>query len=336
MIPPVVGRQARVLLERLAVGIVSTTVFAVLLLQPAFAQVFQDEVHILAPSRPARQTGHGATLKANVDLVLVNVTVTDSEDCLVSDLKVSDFSVVDGKHPQQIRYFSSEDAPISIAVILDTSRSMGIKVEQAREAALELLRYSNPQDEFAVVAFADMPRVVAEFTDSQDEIESALRPVEAAGQTALWDAVYVGLKEMGRARYAKKAILVISDGGDNHSRYTESDIKSILKEADVQVYAIDIFERYPKTPEEKSGLLALDEVTSVTGGRVFLTHDSNELHRAVRQISDELRTQYVLGYLPGQSARDGKWHKIKVGLNVTKSRKLRPHAKKGYYGSVNR
>ena len=141
---------------------------------------------------------------------------------------------------------------------------------------------------------------------------------------------------MRKARYGKKALLVISDGGDNRSRYTQGEIKSVLKEADVQVYAIDIFEKYPKTPEEKSGLLALDEVTSVTGGRVFLTHDADELHRAVRQISEELRTQYVLGYSLGQSVRDGKWHKVKVALNVPKSRSLRIYAKKGYYSPVDR
>ncbi len=178
--------------------------------------------------------------------------------------------------------------------------------------------------------------MLADFTDSLEDIESVLRPIQAGGHTGLWDAIYVGLREMRKARYGKKALLVISDGGNNHSRYTEGEIKSVLREADVQLYAIDIFERYPKTPEERSGLLALDEVTSTTGGRVFLTHDSNELHRAVRQISEELRTQYVLGYPLDQSARDGKWHKIKVELNVAKSRKLRIHAKKGYYGPVDR
>jgi len=127
-----------------------------------------------------------------------------------------------------------------------------------------------------------------------------------------------------------------SDGGDNRSRYTQGEIKSVLKEAGGQVYAVDIFERYPKTPEEKSGLLALDEVTGVTGGRVFLTHDADELHRAVRQISEELRTQYVLGYSLNRSARDGKWHKIKVALNNPKSKNFRIYAKKGYYGPVDR
>jgi Ca-activated chloride channel family protein len=317
---------------KVAVWMVSAMVLSALLLQPASAQVSHDEVHILARPRPARQAEHQPTLKANVDLVLVNVTVTDSEDRLVNNLQASDFAVRDGNRFQQIRYFSSEDAPISVAIILDTSRSMRNNLEQARSAAMEFFRYSNPQDEFAVVTFADTPRLLADFTDSPGDIEAALQSVPADGYTALWDAIYLGLREMRKARYGKKALLVISDGGDNRSRYTEGEIKSILKEADVQLYAIDIFEKYPKTPEEKSGLLALDEVTSVTGGRVFLTHDVNELHRVVKQISDELRTQYVLGYSLGPSGRDGKWHKVKVELNGAKSRKLRIYAKKGYYG----
>ncbi|MFI5089508.1 MAG: VWA domain-containing protein [Terriglobales bacterium] len=314
-----------------AVLALKATVLAALFVQPLWAQIGQDEVHILPPSRLARQAEHQATLKTNVDLVLLNVTVTDSEDRLVSNLEASDFLVLEDKRPQRIRYFSSEDAPISVAVILDASRSMESKFEQARSAAIEFFKSSNPQDEFAILAFADHPRLLADFTDSLEDIESVLRPIQADGHTALWDAIYAGLREMRKARYGKKALLVISDGGDNHSRYTEAEIRSVLREADVQLYAIDIFERYPKTQEERSGLLALDEVASATGGRVFLTHDANELHRAVRQISDELRTQYVLGYPLGQSSRDGKWHKVKVVLKVAKSRKLRTYAKKGYY-----
>jgi Ca-activated chloride channel family protein len=244
--------------------------------------------------------------------------------------------LADGKNPQSIRYFSSEDTPISVAVILDTSGSMGNKIEQARRAAIEFFRSSNPQDDFALVTFADRAHLAADFTDSVNDIESVLRPIQAGGETALWDAVYLGLQQMRKARYGKKALLVISDGGDNSSRYTQAEIKSVLREADAQLYAIDIFERFPRTKEERSGLLALDEVTSVTGGRVFLTHDSNELHQAVKQISEELRTQYVLGYLPDKSTRDGKWHKIKVEMNATKSRKLRIYAKKGYYSPVDR
>jgi Ca-activated chloride channel family protein len=336
VIAPVTHHQARLVVLRLLVWIASATVLNAVLLQPAFAQVSQDEVHILPRTSTPRQPEHQRAIKTSVDLVLVNVTVTDSHDRLIHNLNSSDFLLVDGKNLQRIRYFSSEDAPISVAVILDTSGSMGNKLEQACSAASEFFRSSNPQDEFAVVTFADKPRLLTHFTDSLEDIESVLRPIQPGGPTALWDAMYVGLNAMRTARYGKKALLVISDGGDNYSRYTQREIKSVLREADVQVYAIDIFERFPRSPEEKSGLLALDEVTSTTGGRVFLTHDSNELHRAVQQINDELRTQYVLGYLPDKTKRDGKWHKIKVEMNATKPRKLRIYAKKGYYSPVDR
>ncbi len=324
------------LILKLLVWMAGATVLAAVLVPPVFAQVSPDEIHILPRISAPRQPEHQQTLKSSVDLVLVNVTVTDSHGRLVHDLRASDFLLVDGKNPQHIRYFSSEDEPISVVVILDTSGSMGNKIEQACGAATEFFRSSNPQDEFAVVTFADKPRMLTHFTDSLEDIESVLHFLQPGGPTALWDAMYVGLNAMRAARYGKKALLVISDGGDNYSRYTQREIKSVLREADVQVYAIDIFERFPKSPEERSGLLALDEVTNTTGGRVFLTHDSNELHRAVKQISEELRTQYVLGYLPDKTTLDGKWHKIKVEMNATKPRKLRIYAKKGYYSPVDR
>lgn len=336
MTAPVMHRQAGLLVLRLPVWMVAATVLAAVLLQPVFAQVPPDEVHILPRTIAPRQSEHQRALKSSVDLVLVNVTVTDSHDRLVHDLKVNDFLLVDGKNPQRIRYFSSEDTPISVAVILDTSGSMGNKIDQVRSAATEFFRSSNPQDEFAVLTLSDKPRLLTPFTDSLEDIESALRFIQPGGPTALWDAMYVGLSTMRTARNGKKALLVISDGGDNYSRYTQAEIKSVLQEADVQLYAIDIFERFPRTKEERSGLLALDEVTSTTGGRVFLTHDSNEIHQAVKQISEELRTQYVLGYVPDKSMRDGKWHKIKVEMNAAKPRKLRIYAKKGYYSPVDR
>ena len=223
-----------------AIGALAS-VLAAVLLPPVFAQVSPDEVHILprtnAPGRPE----HQHALKSNVDLVLVNVTVTDSRDRLVSNLQASDFAVVDEKRTQRIRYFSSEDVPISVAVVVDASGSMANKFEQARSAAIEFFKSSNPQDEFALVTLSDKPRLLTHFTDSLSDLESALQPIQPGGETALWDAVYLGLQEMRIARYGKKAVLVISDGGDNHSRFTQGEIKSVLQEADVQVYVIDIF-----------------------------------------------------------------------------------------------
>jgi Ca-activated chloride channel family protein len=152
------------------------------------------------------------------------------------------------------------------------------------------------------------------------------------GATALWDGMYLGIKELKKSRYQRKAMVVISDGGDNHSRYSESELRSLLKEADVEVYAIGMFDRYATRPEEKKGPLQLDEVTSVTGGQVFSTHDPAELSRAVTQISRELRNQYVLGYYPSNRSRDGKWRRLKVHLAGSASQaSFRLYAKKGYY-----
>jgi Ca-activated chloride channel homolog len=152
------------------------------------------------------------------------------------------------------------------------------------------------------------------------------------GATALWDGMYLGIKELKNSRYQRKAMVVISDGGDNHSRYTESELRSLLKEADVEVYAIGMFDRYATRLEEKKGPLQLDEVTSVTGGRVLSVHDSVELSRAVTQISHELRNQYVLGYYPSKRSRDGQWRRLKVHLVGSVSQaSFRLYAKKGYY-----
>jgi len=307
---------------------------AVLLCRPAAAQSGLDEVHVLPPSSQSSHERNRAFLKANVDLVLVNVTVNDSKDQAITHLRASDFSVLDDKHRQQIRYFSSDDVPISIVIVLDSSGSMRNRFEPARNAAIEFFQACNPQDEFAVVTFADQPRLLVESNGSISEIEAALNRVQPGGETALWDAVYLGLQRLRHASYTRKALLLISDGEDNHSRYLQKEIKSVLQEADVQLYAISVIQSFPTKQEEKSGLLALDEVASTTGGQLLLTHDASELHRAVRQISDDLRSQYVLGYLPGPSARDGKWHHLKVELNVPKSRKFRAYAKNGYYGSV--
>jgi Ca-activated chloride channel family protein len=144
--------------------------------------------------------------------------------------------------------------------------------------------------------------------------------------------MYIGIKELKNSHYQRKAMVVISDGGDNHSRYTESELKSLLEEADVEVYAIGMFDRYATRLEERKGPLQLDEVTSVTGGRVFSVHDSVELSRAVTQISHELRSQYVLGYYPSNRNRDGKWRRLKIRLAGSASQAtFRLYAKKGYY-----
>jgi len=315
-------------LPRLLVGVILLLAASIYVA----AQVGTNDVHILPHAMRASPASTRQVLRANVDLVLVNVTVLDPAGRAVSGLEVTNFAVLDDKNPQVIRYLSKVDAPISLVVVLDASASMAPKIEEERKAFAGLITESNPEDDFGLIVVNDEPRVALHFDDSTGESQRAVEALQPKGATALWDGMYLGIKELKNSRYQRKAMVVISDGGDNHSRYTQSELKSLLKEADVEVYAIGMFDRYATRLEEKKGPLQLDEVTSVTGGRVFSAHDAEELSRAVTGISRELRNQYVLGYYPSNRTRDGRWRRLKIRLtNSASQEKLRLYAKKGYY-----
>jgi Ca-activated chloride channel family protein len=275
---------------------------------------------------------HTRPLKVDVDLVLVTVTVTDPMNRLVTGLDRENFEVFEEKQRQEVRHFSSEDAPLSMGVIFDISGSMNNKIERAREAVVEFFKTANPRDEFFIITFADRPELLADFTKSIEDIQGKLVYTIPKGRTALLDAVYLGVNKMRDAEHSKKALLIISDGGDNRSRYTDSEIKSMVKEADVQIYAIGVFDPNPATPEEQRGPSMLSEITDVTGGRTFTISNPNELADVATKIGIELRNQYVLGYRPKNAARDGKWRKIKVKLSPPKGLPpLNVYAKTGYY-----
>src|SRR5713226_267661 len=275
---------------------------------------------------------HTKPMKVDVELVLVPVTITDPMNRLVTGLDKDNFTVFEGKDQQEIKHFSSEDAPVSLGVIFDMSGSMSSKIERAREAVVEFFKTANPQDEFFMIAFADKPEEVSDFTQSVEDIQGKLVYTIPKGRTALLDAIYLGISKMRQAKFSKKALLIISDGGDNHSRYTEGEIKSLVKEADVMVYAIGIYDRYMSTPEEQLGPALLSEVTELTGGRAFTIDNPNDLADVATKIGIELRNQYVLGYRPKNPIRDGKWRKIKVKLIPPKGLPpLRVYAKTGYY-----
>jgi Ca-activated chloride channel family protein len=297
------------------------------------AQVSINEVHVLPRTVPGSSLPTGQLLRTNVDLVLVTVTVLDQAGRAVTGLGPTNFAVLDNKNPQVVRYLSNVDEPISLEVVLDASASMAAKIQEERRAFTELVNTSNPQDDFGLIVVRNEPRVALYLDDvASGEIQATVDALQPDGFTALWDGMYLGIKELSKARHQRKAMIVISDGGDNHSRYSESQLKSLLKEADVEVHAIGIFDRYATRREEKTGPLRLDEVTSVTGGRVFSVHDPAELSRAVAEISHELRNQYVLGYYPSNRSRDGKWRKLNIRLEGPASQaKVRLYAKKGYY-----
>jgi Ca-activated chloride channel homolog len=277
-------------------------------------------------------SAHVRPLKVDVDLVLVPVTITDPMNRLVTGLEKENFQLFEGNAPQEIRSFSSEDAPVSLGVIFDSSASMTSKMERAKEAVIEFFKTANPQDEFFMITFSDEPEEVSDFTSSVDEIQNKLVYAVPRKRTALLDAIYMGVSKMRQAKYAKKALLIISDGGDNHSRYTEGEIKSLVKEADVMIYAIGIYDRYFATQEERLGPELLSEITELTGGRAFTIDNPNDLGDVATKIGIELRNQYVLGYRPSKIVRDGKWRKIKVKLLPPKGLPpLRVYARTGYY-----
>src|SRR3954463_4582315 len=273
-------------------------------------------------------------VKSKVDLVLVPVTVTDPMNRLVTGLDKENFQVFEGKEAQEVRNFSAEDAPVSLGVIFDMSGSMSSKVERAREAVIEFFKTANPQDEFFLIAFADKPEEVSDFTQSIDDLQGKLVFTVPKGRTALLDAIYLGVSKMRQAKYPKKALLIISDGGDNHSRYTEGEIKNLVKEADVMIYSIGIYDHYFQTEEERLGPALLSDISDLSGGRSFTIDNPNDLADVATKIGIELRNQYVLGYRPKNPGHDGKWHKIKVKLQPPKGLPpLHVYARTGYYAS---
>jgi Ca-activated chloride channel homolog len=275
-------------------------------------------------------------IKKSVDLVLVPVTVTDPMQRLVTGLTQDNFQVFENKKQQEIKHFSSEDAPVSLGIIVDTSGSMATKMERVREAVKQFCAFSNPQDEFFVITFSEEPHLVHNFSDSPEDIENKLLFATPKGRTALLDAIYMGIRKMRDAKYGKKALLIISDGGDNHSRYSEGELKSAVKESDVMIYAIGTFDRYVPTQEERLGPELLSDIAEITGGRAFILEDDDLLQMPIlaRRIGLELRTQYVLAYHPENPPHDGKWHKISVKLRLPKKiAYLHAQAKKGYYAA---
>ena len=201
-----------------------------------------------------------------------------------------------------------------------------------RDAVHQFCEGANLQDEFFLIAFADQPRLAADFTSSSQDIEKELLFTQPKGRTALLDAIYMGLHKMKDAKYGKKALLIISDGGDNHSRYTERDVRAAAKESDVMIYAIGTFDRYVPTIEELRGPMLLSEIAESTGGQAFTLQNEAELPVVASHIGKALRTQYVLGYRPEEMPHDGKWHKIHVKLRLPRKLPfLRAHAKSGYY-----
>jgi Ca-activated chloride channel homolog len=312
------------------------------------AQISIDDVHVtphqssITLANAAYSQGAfagGGLLHTRTDLVLVPVTITDNLNRPVVGLDQDNFRLFENKKAQEIKDFSSQDVPVSVGFIVDTSGSMGYKLERVRDAVIQFCETANPQDEFFMITFNDSPRLVSAFTTRTQEIENDLLTVRSHGRTSLLDAIYMGLHEMRSAHYSRRALMILSDGGDNHSRYTEHDVKAAAREADVLIYAVGTYDQFVNTEEEMLGPDLLRSIAEVTGGRAFTLSNVNEMASVTRAIGLQLRHQYVLGYEPQSKPHDGKWHKISVKLRLPRELHnlfLRVDARTGYYATESR
>jgi Ca-activated chloride channel homolog len=293
----------------------------------------------LEPRSKTQATANIVNQRANIrvdsTLVLIPVTVTDPFNRFVTGLEKDNFKILEDKKEQEIVSFTSEDAPLSIGVVFDCSGSMGNKLEKSRQAVTQFFKTANPEDEFFLVEFNDGADLVQPFTTNLEEIQNRLTFTQSKGRTALLDAINLALNEMRKARNPRKALLVISDGGDNSSRYTEGEIKNRVKEADVQIYTIGIYEPIgsrSRTPEELAGPGLLTELAEQTGARQYAVENLNELPDIAAKIGVELRNQYILGYTPQNQEHDGKYRRVQVKLNQPRGLPpLRAFWRMGYY-----
>jgi Ca-activated chloride channel family protein len=280
-------------------------------------------------------------VKVDVDLVLVNAAVSDHSGRPITGLDRNHFQIWEDKVEQKIGYFSSEEIPVSLGIVFDISGSMRDKFSVSRDAVLKFLQTGGPQDEYALIEFSSRPEVTQDFTSDVKEFQNRIAAASPEGYTALYDAVYLGIERLRHAHNRRKALLLVTDGEDNHSHYTFNDVKELAKEADIQLFAIGI----PGYPTLRLGASMIDarkgshvpgqdvlqELVDLAGGQAFFTRDVRKLDDICAKISESLRNEYVIGYVPSNPAKDGKWRKLH--LKVTDAH-VSVHARSGYYAPV--
>ncbi|HEV7843883.1 MAG TPA: VWA domain-containing protein [Pyrinomonadaceae bacterium] len=293
------------------------------------------------PTPPDQQqgtpTGDGPII-VNTDLVTLTVTVTDQYGRYVSGLQQNAFKVFDDKEEQEITYFSDDDAPISVGIVFDLSGSMsGDKISRARQALSRFIETSHNSDEYFLIGFNNRAQLLLDRTRDGDAVLNKLTFIQTKGQTALYDACYLGVEKVQRGAHPKRAIILISDGQDNDSRYTFSEVRKLLKESDVVLYGIGILGGSdPGSPLGMEGQGILDELSSVSGGKSFFPNSAAEMDEIFERIALELRHQYSIGYKPKNFANDGKWHKLKVKVTPPRGLpRLFVRSREGYYSVTN-
>jgi VWFA-related protein len=276
-----------------------------------------------------------ARLRVDSSLALIPVHVTTAAGTSVTNLAKDQFRLFEDGVEQKVTHFSKDDAPLSIGLLFDTSGSMVNKIRKSSEAAATFFKTANPDDEFFLVEFNDRPKLTVPFTPDSDLIYRRIAHTRPYGRTSLLDAIHLAMLQMKSARNLRKAIVIVSDGGDNRSRFTSSEIKNAMLESDVQLYAMGIFDledmhKHPQ--EEQNGPQLLDELAEQTGGRLYTVDKVDDLDSISARISNELRNEYLLGYSPNDDSRDGKYRRVKVKLDMPDGTPdLRVYYRHGYY-----
>jgi len=286
------------------------------------------------------------TFHSNSQMVLIPVTVTDHNGKTIEGLRAENFKVLDNQTFQPIVSFASEDAPCSVTLVLDISGSMRSTLSIAKGAAQSFFSTANPDDEFLLLTISTLPAEFPGFTNDVAALEKAIEYARAGGRTALIDTVYLGLRRMRKARRPRRALLILSDGMDNHSRYSNEELRRVALEADVQIYAIIIgnasagastggipfrpglIKKPGDQAQDRQGLELLEKLSDYTGGLHFRVSDETKAEEAVIKVGRALRDEYLIGYRAPDFGASGKWHQVRVKSNIPK---LNVHARNGYY-----
>lgn len=281
-------------------------------------------------SPPPLKSEDVAPLIINTDLVTLTITVTDRDGRHISGLDKSAFTVYDDKEQQKINFFSDSDAPVSLAVIFDTSSSMsGEKIMRAREALAQFVQTSHRGDEYFLISFSDRAQLLLDRTRDADAVLAKFTYVQPRGETALYDATYLGVEKVTQGSRARRAILLITDGNDTCSRYTIGELRRSLQESDVVLYAVGILSA--SRVEATAGRTTLKELASVSGGKAFFPNGEAEMMEAFERIALELRYQYSIGYRPTDLTGERRWHHIKIEVNPPDRSRLLVRNRQGFY-----
>lgn len=300
------------------------------ILLPVFSALAQEP----QPTPPVQE--QSGPIKVKTDLVSLTLTVTDLYGRYVSGLDKSAFTIFDNNEEQEITFFSDSDAPVSLGVLFDVSGSMsGEKIQKARKALSRFINSSHPNDEYFLIAFNSRAQLLLDRTRDGDAVLQKLTLVNPRQNTALYDAVYLGIERVTRGSHQKRALLIISDGQDNASRYNFGEVRRLMKESDVVTYAVGIIDAGDAGSQlGMQGQAFLDELTSVTGGKSFYPSSDIEMDEIFERIAIELRHQYAIGYTPKDFQPDGKWRKVKVKVKPRRGLpRLTVRSREGYYAT---